>query len=83
MGARKIRELLVRRLDGDLHISAKTTIHAVLHRHGLVKTIRRPRPRTRGTPLFPRLTPNDLWCVGHEDAGRNAFSLTHALSWPA
>ena len=35
-GARKIRELLVRRLDGDVRIPAKSTIHAVLHRHGLV-----------------------------------------------
>src|SRR5712675_1396311 len=36
-GARKIRELLVRRLDGDLRVPAKSTIHAVLDRHGLVK----------------------------------------------
>ena len=33
-GARKIRELLVRRLDGDVRIPAKSTIHAVLDRHG-------------------------------------------------
>jgi transposase len=44
-GARKIRELLVRRLDQDLRIPAKSTIHAVLHRHGLVKGLRRPRHR--------------------------------------
>ena len=31
-GARKIRELLVRRLDGDIRIPAKSTIHAVLDR---------------------------------------------------
>src|SRR6202521_6340992 len=31
-GARKIRELLVRRLDGDVRIPAKSTIHAVLPR---------------------------------------------------
>jgi transposase len=36
-GARKIRELLVRRLDGDIKVPAKSTIHAVLDRHGLVK----------------------------------------------
>jgi hypothetical protein len=30
-GARKIRELLVRRLAGDVRIPAKSTIHAVLH----------------------------------------------------
>ena len=38
-GARKTRELLVRRLDQDVRIPAKSTIHAVLHRHGLVKGI--------------------------------------------
>ncbi len=37
MGARKIRELLVRRLDADVRIPARSTIHAVLHRHRLVK----------------------------------------------
>ena len=35
-GARKIRELLLRRLPGDLRLPAKSTIHAVLDRHGLV-----------------------------------------------
>jgi transposase InsO family protein len=62
-GARKIRELLVRRLDGDIRIPAKSTIHAVLHRHGLVKAIRRPRQRATGTPLSAGIAPNDLWCA--------------------
>ena len=62
-GARKIRELLVRRLAGDIRIPAKSTIHAVLHRHGLVKGLRRPRQRATGTPLSPGLAPNDLWCA--------------------
>jgi transposase len=35
-GARKIHELLVRRLDGDIKVPAKSTIHAVLDRHDLV-----------------------------------------------
>jgi transposase len=49
-GARKIRELLVRRLDGDVRIPAKSTIHAVLDRHGLVKRGGGPRrcPRALG-----------------------------------
>src|SRR6266446_4003518 len=50
-GARKIRELLVRRLDGDVRVPAKSTIHAVLHRHGLVKPTGRWRHRATGTPL--------------------------------
>ena len=62
-GARKIRELLVRRLDQDVRIPAKSTIHAVLHRHGLVKGMRRPRARASGTPLSAGLAPNDLWCA--------------------
>jgi hypothetical protein len=54
--ARKIRELLVRRLAGDVRVPAKSTIHAVLHRHGLVKPIGRPRHRATGTPLAPKAT---------------------------
>jgi transposase InsO family protein len=75
-GARKIRELLVRRLSGDIRIPAKSTIHAVLHRHGLVQGIRRPRHRAHGTPLSPGLVPNDLWCVdfkGEFKLGNGAY----------
>ena len=54
-GARKIRELLVRRLDGDVRVPAKSTIHAVLHRHGLVKRMGRPRHRaTRNAAVAGR-----------------------------
>src|SRR6202171_6101705 len=62
-GARKIRELLVRRLDGDIRVPAKSTIHAVLHRHGLVKVPGRLRHRATGTPLSTGAAPNDLWCA--------------------
>lgn len=62
-GARKIRELLVRRLDGDFRVPAKSTIHAVLCRHGLVKALSRPRRRAAGTPLSQGTAPNDLWCA--------------------
>src|SRR6201986_2541340 len=62
-GARKIRELLVRRLDGDIRVPAKSTIHAVLDRHGLVKRGGGPRHRARGTPLSQGTIPNDLWCA--------------------
>jgi transposase InsO family protein len=61
-GARKIRELLVRRLHGDLRVPATSTIHAVMDRHGLVRRIRRRRHAT-GTPLSAGAQPNDLWCV--------------------
>jgi len=51
-GARKIRELLVRRLNGDVRVPAKSTIHAVLHRHGLVKRMGRPRNKGHGNAAF-------------------------------
>lgn len=62
-GARKIRELLVRRLAGDVRVPAKSTIHAVLDRHGLVsrsagratvpaarRCLRAPRQTRSGAP---------------------------------
>src|SRR5216117_906063 len=80
-GARKIRELLVRRLAGDIRIPAKSTIHAVLHRHGLVKGLRRPRPCATGTPLSPGLAANDLWCADYKGEfklgnGKYCYPLT-------
>jgi Homeodomain-like domain len=62
-GARKIRELLLRRLASYVRIPAKSTIHAVLDRHGLVKRIGKRRPHATGTPLSQRSVPNDLWCA--------------------
>ena len=62
-GARKIRELLVRRLAGDVRVPAKSTIHTVLDRHGLVKRMGRPRRRATGTSLSAGMAPNDLWCA--------------------
>ena len=62
-GARKIRELLIRRVASDIRVPSQSTIHAVLHRNGLVKGMRRPRPHAEGTPLSAGLAPNELWCV--------------------
>ena len=79
-GARKIRELLVRRLDGDIRIPATSTIHAVLHRHGLVKAIGRPRSRATGTPLSAGIAPNHLWCADFK--GEFKLPLPVALRSP-
>jgi transposase len=56
-GARKIRELLVRQLDGDVSVPARSTVHAVLDRHGLITIVRAARryrrallPMTCGAP---------------------------------
>lgn len=64
-GARKIRELLVRRLAGDVRIPAKSTVHAVLDRYGLVSQARKRNPANKavGTPLSAAPGPNDLWCA--------------------
>jgi transposase InsO family protein len=79
-GARKIRELLVRRLAGDVRLPATSTIHAVLDRHGLVQRMGRRRPKATGTT---GAAPNDLWStdfkgefkLGH---GRYCYPLTVA-----
>jgi transposase InsO family protein len=62
-GARKIREVLVRKLAGDVRIPAQSTVHAVLDRHGLVKRARKRRRANKagGTRLSVGLDPNDLW----------------------
>lgn len=65
-GARKIRELLIKRLASDVRVPAKSTVHAVLDRHGLVKRMGRKRNRASGTPLSPGATPNDLWCADYK-----------------
>ena len=80
-GARKIRELLVRRLSGDVRVPARSTIHAVLDRHGLVKRGGGPRHRARGTPLSAGAAPNDLWCADFKGEfklgnGRYCYPLT-------
>jgi transposase InsO family protein len=74
-GARKIRELLVRRLAGDVRVPAKSTIHAVLDRHGLVKPAIRRRHAT-GTTLSLGQAPNELWCTDYKGEfrlGNNSY----------
>jgi transposase InsO family protein len=80
-GARKIRELLVRRLDGDIRVPAKSTIHAVLHRNDLVKPLGRRRHRAIGTALSAGAAPNELWCADFKGEfklgnGRYCYPLT-------
>ena len=80
-GARKIRELLVRRLPGELRLPAKSTIHAVLDRHGLVSRRGRRRSRAQGTPLSNGAEPNHLWCADFKGEfrlgnGRYCYPLT-------
>jgi transposase InsO family protein len=71
----------VRRLSGDIRVPARSTIHAVLDRHGLVKRGGGPRHRARGTPLSQGAAPNDLWCADFKGEfklgnGRYCYPLT-------
>lgn len=80
-GARKIRELLIRRLAGEVRLPARSTVHAVLDRHGLVKRARERRGRAQGTPLSAGALPNDLWCTDFKGEfrlgnGRYCYPLT-------
>ena len=80
-GARKIRELLVRRLPGDVRVPANSTIHAVLDRNGLVMHQRSRSNRATGTSLSAGAAPNDLWCADFKGEfrlvnGRYCYPLT-------
>ena len=80
-GARKIREMLVRKLAGDIRVPARSTVHAVLDRHGLVARAKRRRHKAEGTPLSAATKPNDLWCVDFKGEfklgnGRYCYPLT-------
>ena len=80
-GARKIRELLVRRLRSEVRVPANSTIHACLHRHGLVKAPGKPRHRAAGTPLSAGTAPNEVWCADFKGEfklgnGRYCYPLT-------
>jgi putative transposase len=64
-GARKIRERLIRRFS-NIKIPAKSTIHAVLDRYGLVERRGRVCRRAQGTALSLGQQPNELWCADYK-----------------
>ena len=64
-GAPKIREILSRKYP-EVRTPAKSTIHATLDRHGLVKRYKRKRHKPQGTALSATNTPNDLWCADYK-----------------
>jgi putative transposase len=61
-GAVKIREKILRDFP-MVPAPAKSTVHAVLDRHGLVAQRKRRRYRAEGTPLSSTSSPNGLWCT--------------------
>lgn len=64
-GAPKIQEILKRRYP-EIHSPARSTIHCILDRHGLVKRHKKRRYKAQGTPLVSTRTPNDLWCADYK-----------------
>lgn len=64
-GAPKIREKLIREFP-MIQPPAKSTVHAVLDRNGLVKRRKRRRYRAEGTPLSDAKVPNGLWCADYK-----------------
>ena len=67
-GAPKIREKLMRQFELK-HIPAKSTIHAVLDRNGLVNRDRRKRwnkYKAEGTNLSDPKSNNNLWCADYK-----------------
>jgi len=82
-GTRKIRELLVKKLAGDVRIPASSTVHAVLDRHGLVRQARKRNRANKamGTTLSQAVNANDLWCADFKGEfklgnGRYCYPLT-------
>jgi len=64
-GAPKIREKLLREYP-MIKPPAKSTVHAVLDRHGLVTRRKRRRNKAQGTPLCDAQSPNGLWCTDYK-----------------
>jgi putative transposase len=65
-GAPKLRDRLHTHYP-ELALPAKSTVHAVLDRHGLVKKKRvRRHPKLTGTNLSDLKEPNALWCVDYK-----------------
>ena len=61
-GAAKIREKLLRAFP-MVPAPAKSTVHAVLDRNGLVERRKRRRNKAQGTSLTDPRSPNQLWCA--------------------
>ena len=65
-GAPKIREKIIKAFP-HVKAPARSTVHAVLDRNGLVKKRKgRKRYKNEGTKLTHVKSPNDLWCADYK-----------------
>ncbi|MCB9091184.1 MAG: transposase [Halobacteriovoraceae bacterium] len=65
-GAPKVREKIIKKYP-DIKPPAKSTIHAIFDRHGLIKHRKgRKRYKANGTPLNHVRKPNQLWCADYK-----------------
>lgn len=64
-GALKILDRLIRKYP-SIKPPAKSTVHAVLERHGLVERRKKRRYRAEGTELSDGRAPNELWCADYK-----------------
>lgn len=75
-GAPKILAILGKQ-DKGIKLPARSTVHAILDRHGLVKRRRKNRLyRSQGTSLITVDSPNQLWCAdfkGHFKMGNSDY----------
>ncbi|MNL09014.1 Integrase core domain protein [compost metagenome] len=75
-GAPKILAILEKQ-DKGVKLPARSTVHAILDRHGLVKRRRKNRLyKSKGTSLITVDSPNQLWCAdfkGHFKMGNSNY----------
>lgn len=64
-GAPKVRERVITHYP-DVRAPAKSTVHAILARHGLVKSKKPRRYKAQGTGLGLAKAPNELWCTDYK-----------------
>lgn len=64
-GAPKIREIFIRTYP-EIRTPAKSTVHAILAKHGLVNGKRKRRYKAKGTDLSRPKDPNELWCADYK-----------------
>lgn len=81
-GARKIREIFIRRYP-EVKPPAKSTVHAVLQRNDKVGKRGRPRCHATGTPLSLPRNPHDLWATdfkGQFRLGNSSYCYPFTLT---